>query len=55
MPRPAHWTAEYAARFREEDVAELYPLRLPHPPASLDFLLELMAKFYLQIQQKLRV
>src|SRR5579875_684138 len=43
MPsKPAHLTAENAARFRDQSVVDLYHLRLPYPPEVFDTLVELV-------------
>ena len=38
LPRPAHLTADNAARFKDQSVVEVYPLRLPYPPEVFDIL-----------------
>lgn len=40
--RPAHLTAENAARFQDHSVVDRYHLRLPYPPTIFDILVELI-------------
>src|SRR5579871_5080470 len=42
LPRPAHLTAENAARFGDVSVVERYGLRLPYPPPIFDILASLV-------------
>lgn len=43
VPRPAHLTAENAARFQDQSVVDRYHLRLPYPPTVFDVLIDLIA------------
>jgi len=43
IPKPAHLTADNAARFQDESVVGLYYLRLPYPPEVFDILTGLIA------------
>src|SRR5579863_987216 len=43
MPdKPSHLTEEHAARFQNQHVVEVYPLRSPYPPELFDILLTLV-------------
>lgn len=45
MPKPAHLTREYAARFQNQRVVDLYHLRLPYPPEVFETLLGLIRRY----------
>jgi ubiquinone/menaquinone biosynthesis C-methylase UbiE len=42
LPRPAHLTPDNAARFKDQSVVNIYPLRLPYPPQVFDILVDLI-------------
>jgi SAM-dependent methyltransferase len=40
--KPSHLTDEHAARFQDQRVVEVYPLRAPYPPEVFDILVDLI-------------